>query len=459
MRDSLVSTEPVLETTAVLLTNPEWRQRVVEKVIPRSADHYELRRSFQFEIPTGLVKGKHQDVLLPVCWLPKRALLDFDITDEHGHPLHILERRSIGGVMSEILDAWKGDIPALKDVDFDIQRIESVCSASLHPWETARRRALTEGKPGADSICDYLNALLPYRVSPARMGERFDQGLSLMRRLDILTQRDADQSGAASTFAVGPILAPYLVPRPKDQSELCDAIDRHHEAVSQAIEIAERDDDALGWLTVLADAGIKWPLLVRVAVPIGQPFLVKTRELRESGRPGDPRIFVHRSDLAAARSYHLHVQSPDQAVWIPVEPTARRADGTTFGALDLFENSDLTGELFTAYTSLDPRPDWVDFEIGFRLRWPSILGYVYALALVAAALLAAVARPVDAAMASVLTIPTTLASAFVLARDAPLAARFLRRWRLALIGLSLALWFVALWKATGSPVDSAAALG
>jgi hypothetical protein len=446
-----LDTGPILEATAVLLTNVEWRQRVVERVVPLSPDHYELRRSYQFEVPPDLIQGAdvgdELEVLLPVCWMAKHALLDFDITNEAGAPLHVLERRSIAGALSQILDAWKEDIAGLKGVILPPGRLESVCVASLDPWETARHRGLDRGVTELDSLCDYLNQLLPYRVAPIDVDDHFRAGRELSSQLYSTIVRDSSDRDSDSSLTVGAILAPYLEPLPNDATELKNVIAAHQSAIGDVIAIANADPEALGWLTLAAESGVRWPLLVRTRVAVGRPFLIKLREVRESGRPDDPKVFVHRADLNAARSYHLQVQSPDHAVWIPAAPTANTADGETRGAFDLFENSDLTHELFATYTSLDPRPDWVNVEIRFSLRWQNAIGYWYALALVIGALVAAFSVRVDVSLAALFTIPTTIVSAFLLARDAPLTARYLNKWRLALAILSVALWLIAGAKA------------
>ena len=57
-----------LESTTRLLVDESWRIRLIEKVLPLSVDHYELRRSYQFRIPidefTDLTETQWADILL-----------------------------------------------------------------------------------------------------------------------------------------------------------------------------------------------------------------------------------------------------------------------------------------------------------------------------------------------------------------------------------------------------------
>jgi hypothetical protein len=414
-----------------------------------SPDQYELRRSYQFEVPPGLIAdtelGQSMDVLLPVCWMAKHALLEFDLVDDSGGPLYVLERKSIAGALSVILDGWREDIPGLSGIGLSPESVESVCVASLDPWETARELSLRRGASEVDAVCDYLARLLPFRVAPSHVSRLWSEGRDLAERIDRIVGPDVAESEHFSTLAYGAILAPYLVPRPSNPDELAIAIGAHQTALAQITDLAVEDDDVRGWLGLLAESGRRWPLLTRTEITAGKPFLVKMREVRDSGDP-HPNVFVHRADLTAARSYHLQIRVPDQSVLISGEPEATAMDGTTRGTSDLFENTDMTLEQFATYTSMDPRPDRVDVTVRFKMRWQTRVGYWFALVLTISGLAFAFGSEIDAELASVLTIPTTIVSAFLVARDTPLTARYLQWHRLALVGLNLLLWGVALYK-------------
>lgn len=437
----------MLEATAVLLTNPlQWRQRVVEQVVPVSADHYELRRSFQFEIPTELFGETAEgpiDALIPVCWYSKHALLELDVFSETGTPLHVLERRSIAGVLSQILDAWLIDVAGSR-FSLSSSTLESACVASLDPWTTAQSRT-----KGCDerALQAYLQSLLSIDVAIEETESLLVEGRLLSARAYELLERDSWPADCDNTFLVAPLLAPYLAPRPTSVGELLETCRGHHTVVESLLRAASSEPEVLGWFATAVEAGVRWPLLTQMTVEPGKPFLIKTREIRDSGRPGDPRTFVHRADLYSARSYHLQVRSPGQSVWIQGEPTAITPSGDAMGAFNLFENSEQTNERFTTYTSLEPRPDSLEVTLRFKLHTIGVFGYWFAIILVVTALAAALSGTVDVEAAALLTIPTTIVSAFLLVQETPLTARFLRNRRVFLITGSLVLWVVAIYRA------------
>lgn len=439
---------PDLEHTGILLTDSSWRQRVVEKVVPLSADHYELRRSFQFEIPADLLEVGTApiEVLLPVCWLPKTTLLEFDVSSAGNAPLVVLERKSIAGVMAELLMRWQSVITALSGVGLSQELLESICVASLDPWETVQQRALGIGRTDTDAVCDYLGAVFG-PVSPKVAAKVLREGLEVTGALrEVLSSELADVS--ANSLTMGWILAPYFVPRPS-VDRLAEVIDTYYRELAATIAVGRTNDEAAAWLELVYRASVRWPLLVRLQAPIAEPVIIKTREVRGSGDP-NPRKFVHQADLGAARSYHLHVRPVDDSLWIPTEPVASTPGGESVGALDVFENTQLTEELFATYTSLDPRPEQVAFEIRFALKRHGLLGYAYAYLLAVGALVVSLLAPsVDSAFAAFLTIPTTFVVALLAVRGNSLVARYHLWWRVGLVILSIALWYIAGWRALG----------
>ena len=437
----------LLEATARLLTAPEWRQRVVEKLRPQSADHYELRRSFQFEIPQSLmediaVKDK-VPVLLPVCWLPKEALLDFDVTDGTGSSLIVLERRSIAGALAQILDAWRMQVPELTNLDLSQSRVESICVASLSPWRQAQDRA--KRKPDHEALRSYLADTTEYLLTPRDAQTALDRGRSLAQRAYELLGRTWTPRELDNTATGAAILIPYLEKPPASHDALIASVEAHHDQIEQLIEIASESDDALSWLWILVEAGVRWPVLIRYIATVDEPFLVKIRELRGSG-DDNARVFRHEADIGAARSFHLHVEAPDPSLRIVNEPTALTDTGEEVGAPETFESMKWTQELFAVYTSRAERPDRVSFQITFGLEATAWLPYALALLFVAMALVATALLNVDGATATVLTIPPALVSGFLVTRDTALVARFLFVPRLTLVLLNVGLWGFVLGK-------------
>lgn len=429
----------LLEATARLVTSDEWRQRVVEKVQPLSADHYELRRSFQFEVPQGLVTDLTDDAqldcLLPVCWLPKTALLDFDIVDDEGKPLPALERISNAGAISQILDSWLDEITDDRVPGMSQRRLEIACAASLAPWSEHR----TNAKNDAEALEQYLGEALTFIIPHRHVQMLLATGQELAAEGYRLIGRQSTTEDRDNTFASAALLLPYLDTTPKNLDELLTVTSQHHDTVREILELAETSGDVAEWLTLALEAGIRWPLLVRAIIPIDAPFTVKVKEVRPSGDK-NPRVLDHRADLSWIRSFHLHVRAPDSSTLITRPPEAELPSGEKVGTPGFFEAARMTQELFSVYTSHYDAPGSVRFRIRFGLRSAAWLPYVYALLMACAAILVALAQPVAASLATVLVVPTTLVSAILVTRDAPLVAQFLRWPRLILVVLSIGLW-------------------
>ena len=437
----------------MLLNDDTWRRRVIEQIRPVSVDHYELRRSFQFEIPTSLLSrelARDEDgdveVLLPVCWLPKKSLLDFDISGQSGTPVPVLERRSISGALTTVLDAWQQEILALEGIRLSESTIESICSASLSPWHQAHRRRKRRRKvtPGTD-VARYLGDASGYSIELGTAADLLDDGRELTARAYKVMNERWNPGELDNTAFGGVILAPYSTHRPSSAEELIDGIDEHHRALERIIEAAEASDEVAAWLRLLAECGKRWPALVPTTVPIGRPFLFKTREIRSSG-DHKPQVFRHKADLSAAQSYHIAASAPDPSMRIRRAPEAITDDNETVGAPTVFESFTWSDELFSAYSSRTERPDRATFTFAFGLYRDVWLPYLYAILLVAVALLAAMIQDVDAPFAAVLTIPTVIVGGFVVSRDAVLVARFLRWPRILLMAANSVLWIVVLWK-------------
>lgn len=447
------SSARMLEATAVLLTDDSWRRRVIEQMRPVSVDHYELRRSFQFEIPESLFDKSLEcddqgnvEVLLPVCWLPKESLLDFDLRDQVGKPAPILERRSIGGALTTVLDAWQRQIPEMDGIQLSESTIESICSASLSPWHQAhqRRQRLRRVPPGTD-LSRYLEESTGFLIPADASAALLEKGRQLtFSAFEVLGKR-LNPEGLDNTAFSGAVLAPYSTQTYLSTEELVDWIDIHHHALERIIIKAKGSDAVTAWLELLVESGRRWPALVPSTVPIGRPFLYKTREIRSSGSRR-PRIFRHRADLASAQSYHIAASAPDPSMRIRRPPEALADDNEPIGAPGTFESFTWSDELFSAYSSLSSRPEQVTFTFTFGLYRDIWFPYVYAILLVAFALGAAVTQGVNAAFAAVLTIPTAIVGGFVVSRDSVLLGRLLRWPRILLMSANLTLWVIVLWK-------------
>lgn len=437
--------------TRKLLTTRAWCQRVVEQLTPLSPDHCEVRTSYQLEIPADLLEnGSELDppdlpLVIPVCWLPKRALLGFDLCDEAGLALPVRTRRENAGIVGRV--AFDDQTTRLVISRFDVNRLIAVAASSLGTWEQMREQSAA---PDHDVAIDYLEKGTGIRVLPADAARLLEQGRELAKSIyDVLGlsgwwSRVEQDNPAVS----GLLLAAYANPHVQSRQELVEWIDIHHALVADVREEARSRADARDWLTFYITAGVRWPVLITRWTEPGEVFLVKMREIRPSGH-ASVRKFVHETDLRSGVSYHLQVHTPDPSVVIAGTIRASAGPGEEVGFPETFETMRQTAELFTTY-SKDERPDRVRFEVRFGLRSHVWASHVFAIAIsVVAALVAGLVADLTPQKAAVLVIPTSLVAAFVANRESTLTARYLDWSRRVLLGISLVVWVLVIWRMLG----------
>ena len=87
--------QPLVEAILVLLANGRrWRHRRVETLTPVSAAFVRRRISIDFTVPDelheGLRLGDSQQWLVPLGWLARRQLVNFDLRSVHDEPMPLL---------------------------------------------------------------------------------------------------------------------------------------------------------------------------------------------------------------------------------------------------------------------------------------------------------------------------------------------------------------------------------
>ncbi len=442
----------LFHATHRLLIDDAWRQRVVEQITPLTADHYQIQRSFQLEIPYEM-EGLDPDVgpvplVLPVCWIAKRPMLDFDITDESGASVAVMPRREIAGVVGRSLESSS----LLVSESLPLETFVAIAASSLGTWEQMTQLST---RPAEDVLIDYTKNGTGISVRPADSHRLLNEG----RRI----ASDAyDAAGLAGIWQdlypdnpafSGLLLASYANPDIQDRDSLVEWVDSHHHAIDQLIADTSESEVNRSNLRRLCIAGVRWPVLIRRACHFGEVVLIKTQEVRPSGHPR-VRRFQHEAHTDAAQSFHIQIHSPDPTVVIRGDVEAFSAFGAEVGFPQTFEAFRQTDELFTAYLGHPDRPDTVRFEIRFGLRAHVWLGYLFALVLAASALLGLLlSENLEPELAGVLAIPTSLVAAFVVVREPPLTARYLDWQRWTLIGLSVLVWVVVVWRLVWVPLQ------
>jgi hypothetical protein len=432
--------------TRLLVTTGGWRQRVVEQVRPISPDHYEIRRTFQLEMPPEVFDGMPEDttlpIVVPVCWLPKRPLLEFDLTDAHGTPKAVLPRIQNAGVVGRIL--FDQQVAHLSTTYFDTPLLVAAAAASVDAWN---QQVDAGSRPADDVLIDYVEQGTGTRIRPSDASRLLEEGRRLTAAAYEVSGLSAwwPPSDKDNPALSGALLVAYADPTVTDRTGLVEWVDHYNARIESVVTEAAGSPEARTWLRMLALAGVRWAVMTTQTCSAGEVFLMKMTEVRPSGHPR-VRRFVHDADLAGADSYHLRIHSPDPSVVIR-SVVARGGPDAVIGFPNTFETTRQTDVLFTAYSMNDDRPDRATFEINLGLRGHVWSSYAMAtlIALVAALAVYSVDR-LAADMAAVLAIPVSLVSAFVVVRESTITARYLNWPRRVLIGVSLVVWMVVIWR-------------
>lgn len=442
-----------IEGVSRLLSTDSWRRRVVEKIVPISHNHYALRRSFQFDSPFPILDSlepinpgrqpqEFDDLLLPVCWLDKEPLHQFDVFGPNGQSLAVVDRETNSYIVALVLDSWQAASGISDDERLDVDTVLAICRSSLDPWNDAY--ASSDGDP-INALDRYYESLLGFRINPVRC-----QSLVAEIPTAILTTLEEGAGGKADAFnsLLNPaILAPWVA-ETESAEDLIALVRRVGEDIDVALAAAKIADGLDDWRRLLTRAATQWPVLVRMPRGADQPFIVKTTELRPSGAKS-ARRFVHYADIGAALSYHIEVAAPEPAVRLGRPPAFSTLGGLTLGAPGMFDSARYTNELFTAYSSRIDRPERPDrarVDIQYAVYLTTYAPDLFALVLTLIALAVALFfhANVDAVFAAVLLIPTTVVSGFIATRESVLVASFMRRLRLSLPILNIVLWVVVL---------------
>lgn len=196
-------------------------------------------------------------------------------------------------------------------------------------------------------------------------------------------------------------------------------------------------------LTVLAEYGLYWDLMVEAEVPLDMPFTVKTQEQRVlelgwwSHRGSQPLLL---SD-AATNHVVLTVNDPNVEILDPRMVSPQGDDLSYFAAA----TRDTDPEGAVLYLADNDRDYRGDLEFGVRptrlVRW---VGYVFLLIVALPIPVLLVHRP-SAADLAVLVLPSTFAASLLLIREPTTLGSSLRRGPTAVLLATLSsLWTIVI---------------
>lgn len=438
---STVDLTESVESTLVLLDDTlAWRQRLVEKFTFHDASHVSVASSYRIELTPAFLQefvpagATSVNLLLPVTTRPKRPLLNFGIRVGMAGEAFVLPRRANADIQARYLRRMCRTSPApdggLAGLTFPL--LYAICSFTPDPW---REFLASEGGDPPRALARYLASGLGFAIAATDL-ERWQQlaGYAGQQLVAALEEPPDGESPSENVLLALPAL--WQLPTSADE---VDAIVRGFScAVHNAASAGDHD-----LMSVLAEYGRRWEVIVEAQVPTYRPAVVHLTEDRPLGL--DRGRTVQRVALGDAGSVHFEARVMDHHVKLAAW-RVHDLVGHPVG-VPLFESARLTKETLSLYTSVSDRPYYVDVHLRFRIaphvRWVTPGALVLTSSAIVGLLLVAGDALVD--RLAMLLFPATFAVAFLLTREeTPLAAALHHRLRWWLGTAVVCLWAVAL---------------
>lgn len=468
-----------------LQAHPQWRVRAVETlsfnrerncVACRSIQVAPLRHFIEEHVE-ALRTDKSADfgrIVLPITKAPKRPLFDFDVTVD-GNSAYLLPRTSIAHIESMDFSTRFSDGGLSPDLRC---LIEAICGFTPGRWQQVRQASpsgrllsllLTKSLSSDSFLLDGSILQHPIRIARGRLLKRKlirylleeltatdSQGncpiqeftenilrtsLSIGKLLDSALGEALDIDSSASMVALA---MPYFANL--SDSPTYESITTTLESFAGLVEETRREagHDSSEKLSLLAEFGRRWQVLVDCIVPLNTPFLAKCKELR-------PVKFGWRCwtwmDLPFndARSNHIEVDALDDAVTLRKMSSRNLNNKRSFENLIATRRTDENLALYASGPSAD-RSRYIRLGIRFSIRpsqWLASLAFEvlnYASILI----ISLTWSSASVSELTVLVVPMTFASSLVATRDRTSTASRMQRW----MRIRLLLGLLAIWTLT-----------
>jgi hypothetical protein len=419
-----------------------WRERLVSELRFGDRNHVRSVSSYQIDFPPALLErakipktARRANVLLPLTTRQKRPLLNFSLSGPGRSPATLTSRLSIAGLQAEFLKLLAETSEARDELAMrvDAQLYESICVFSPGFFQTWFYKKSEDDVAKALSL--YLSGSLEWNVSVDDVRRWREKTTEISA---ILVKYLGEPPDPVSSSEELLLALSKNDPAPQSVKEIDVLVDGFHAGVVAADKAS---DDR--YLTVLAEYGRRYEVVVEVEVPLLEASRIKIEEdlpLKVSRR-GVGSWVGPTFPLGDARSAHLEARIDDANVEV-ADFEVKDLHGVD--AKEGLESFRRTREAFTLYGSDPNRPYFVLVWLRLRVARPLMVGAVL---LSMANILAIGAVPVigfesDAGgRLAVLAIPTTVAATFALVREqTALASRLQRIPRLVLALTTLALW-------------------
>ena len=465
-------------TLDLLEDTPEWRERLVYKVLLRDRDHIDFSTSYQIVLPVetvreyepGIRAGDRIRLLLPFALRPKQLLLDVDFAGHGGNHAALLLRDKIADIQAQhmlrlngtafdeesidysifvgisgfLLSGWRDKVRRVEASRLEQRKLRRLYKMIPDSWHsTLLERFYEEGKIDRDSV--HEEALVLYLNGDIEQGGITAGDVSRwLERLEPVRQRLVDALGEGenrdSCSECVLLAMPFMRKAPKDTGQIDELVDYYAGLVESMGHTA---------LEAMAGYGRRWQAIIHTELPVGVPCTVKLSEQRPWH--GLSRNTMNQEvAFGDAKTTHIEVKAADHGVEIhkPLIRDFTGKEGKEVGYLDEMRR---TADSVAIYASDSRRPQnariflraRVSTGYKFLLQW--IFYPLIVLAGVTVFDLPHTPNFVDSL--ALLIFPLTLIGAFVASRaPTSLTERLLLPWRVAMGAGIVVVWVLTVFR-------------
>lgn len=397
---------------------PAWRERLVSELKFGGRNHVRSISSYQVDFPPALLeahvdlkKCRSANVLLPLTTRSKRPLLNFALAGPGGAPATLTSRASVAALQAGYLSALAETSIASSDlvasIEFDL--LEAICGFSPGFFTDT---FLKDGAGDFSSaLAGYLSGGLHLDVRASDVARWQTKTAEVGR---ILSARLAEPPEPVSSSEEVLLALPRMGNPPQSTEEIEDLVQRFCEGVRAAESASDH-----AFLTVLAEYGRRYEMVVEVEVSLLEPVRIKIEEdLPLELKRRRFRNWVDQDfSLGDARSAHLEARVDDPNVEISRYRVRDLKGGDATGWLESIRH---TREALAIYSSEAERPHYLRVSVCLTVARHLLVGACLLCLINFMAIAAVPAIGFSGAggeRLALLAIPTTVAATFVLARE------------------------------------------
>ena len=460
------------ELTLDLLENtPEWRERLVYKVLLRDRDHIDFLTGYQIVLPVEKARKYEPDIqagdrirlLLPFALRPKPLLLDIDFTGHGGSHAALLLRDKIADIQAQhifrlngaafdkesidysifvgisgfLLSGWRDKVRRIEASKLEQKKLRWLYKKIPDSWHSLilehfyENGKIDRGSVREEALVAYLNDDIEQAGIEAEDVSRWLKRLEPARQSLVEALDEGEHQDSCSECIL--FAMPFMRKAPKDKGQIDELVDYYVGLIGSMGQTA---------LKAIARYGRRWQAIVHTELPVGVPCTVKMSEQRPWHGPSRS-MMKQEIAFGDAQTTHIEVKAADHGVEIG-KPLVEDFSGNKVGFLDEMRR---TPDTVAIYASDRRRPEnaMISLNLQVSIGYQILLLWIF-YPLIAIAGWAAFDLPrnpefVDSL--ALLVFPLTLVSAFVVARaPTSLAERLIQPWRVLMGSGIVAVWIV-----------------